>query len=690
MALAHGETQMLAYDVKKLWVVWNLRICVILSLFLQTFLILVGSIRKRYKSNYMHLLIWCAYYLADWIAAYALGQIVQTMGGEIFDPNKNGGIYLFWGQFVLLHLSGPDNIISFSPEDNGFWLKQLFGLLFQVVATIYSFSLLALAENNELWIPTILVFIAGLIKCYERVNALLNSTFDRFGGDTLLMPKPNPGRDYEYASVVHDPISERIILREAAAQLENSNKPPHGATMPISYNNPSDLGELQLLQLAYSFFKEFKVLFSGSFLSPENRESSRSYFLACDNYHKAFRLAEYELCFLHDRIHTKVVVLQNKLGYILRFICFCSVLIANLLFFTVEKQEYAEFDVNLTRALLMGTIFLDIISLIQLVFTEWNIAYMHFRKKLPKRVTQRIPSFVLKRNHWAESVFQCRMLEYCMHTCPTRLVYRLAGFVFGSTGVVDEMRLWFSPSMKVTADLKEFIFSELKEKSFRTPNLGEAIEACKDRGLSPIYADFVLFVKFEWSIIEFHYLESLLLWHIATDLCCECCEDVNNKYKSHCQALSNYMFYQLALQPRVLFQDQGNWAVVFQDTQEEAYSFFKKYSISFHRGACQRLMSVKTKYRAAFLKGPKSKSLLFDACILAKQLRSLGECRWELMAQVWVELMCFAAMNCSPTTHAIQPSKGGELLTFTWLLMYHLGLGTQFSNPSKVRLPSFL
>ncbi|GMN38758.1 hypothetical protein TIFTF001_007988 [Ficus carica] len=45
--------------------------------------------------------------------------------------------------------------------------------------------------------------------------------------------------------------------------------------------------------------------------------------------------------------------------------------------------------------------------------------------------------------------------------------------------------------------------------------------------------------------------------------------------------------------------------------------------------------------------------------------------------------MCFAAIHCPPNMHAQQPSRGGELLTHIWLLMNHLGLGTQFSEEDK-------
>lgn len=48
------------------------------------------------------------------------------------------------------------------------------------------------------------------------------------------------------------------------------------------------------------------------------------------------------------------------------------------------------------------------------------------------------------------------------------------------------------------------------------------------------------------------------------------------------------------------------------------------------------------------------------------------------MSKVWVELLSYAASHCRANTHAQQLSKGGELITFVWLLMAHFGLGEQF------------
>ncbi|KAG2283004.1 hypothetical protein Bca52824_054224 [Brassica carinata] len=82
------------------------------------------------------------------------------------------------------------------------------------------------------------------------------------------------------------------------------------------------------------------------------------------------------------------------------------------------------------------------------------------------------------------------------------------------------------------------------------------------------------------------------------------------------------------------------------------------------------------------VKGDRSKSVLFDASRLAKDLRQLeeryGKDKWEILSKVWVELLCYAACHCDSTAHVEQLSRGGELINFVWLLMAHFGLTDQF------------
>ncbi|GLT80797.1 hypothetical protein SLA2020_522170 [Shorea laevis] len=77
----------------------------------------------------------------------------------------------------------------------------------------------------------------------------------------------------------------------------------------------------------------------------------------------------------------------------------------------------------------------------------------------------------------------------------------------------------------------------------------------------------------------------------------------------------------------------------------------------------------------------KSKSVIAEGCQLALTLRELHDlclwdhnAKWELIADVWMEMLVFAASKCEWREHGIQLRYGGELLTYVALLMTHLGL----------------
>ena len=69
------------------------------------------------------------------------------------------------------------------------------------------------------------------------------------------------------------------------------------------------------------------------------------------------------------------------------------------------------------------------------------------------------------------------------------------------------------------------------------------------------------------------------------------------------------------------------------------------------RKACHLLLSVNTKVTPIRVRGNRSKSLLFDACVLAKVLIELREEKWKIISKMWVELLAYAASHCKGNAH---------------------------------------
>jgi hypothetical protein len=446
--------------------------------------------------------------------------------------------------------------------------------------------------------------------------------------------------------------------------------------------NWKPLKEIQLLEEAYRQFEIFKGLIVGLLLSSKDRELSRDFFLT-RTATEAFRLIEYELNFMYEVLHTKVNVVRCPTGYLLRVFSFFSILAALMVVSIEERFVFGDekFDVRLTYALLVGALGLEAISMLMLIYSDRTLL------ALKRSWRKFIPKIILTRARWSRSVSQYDMISYCLNNDAPKWMDTLVIYL-GAKEILEKMKIWrFSSSGPVSGDLVEFIFDQLRMKSRTANDLRAAMDACSQRGdWALLQTSRAIYFELKWSIVEYQYAESLLLWHLATELCYLQESEIESKAEADsrkiCKLLSDYMFYLIVMKPVLMTPVLGNWQIVLQDTCAEAQRISGRRSIS-KKSVCEEILEVKTKIRPVAVKGNKSKSLLFDACRLAQDLSELKINKWKLMSGVWVELMSYAAINCRPNVHAQQPSRGGELLTFIWLLMNHLGLGTQFYEQER-------
>ncbi|KAJ0247342.1 hypothetical protein HA466_0167680 [Hirschfeldia incana] len=283
--------------------------------------------------------------------------------------------------------------------------------------------------------------------------------------------------------------------------------------------------------------------------------------------------------------------------------------------------------------------------------------------------------------------------------------------IFGLKELVEEIR--FTTSERLTRELWEFIFKQVQHKY----RFSEDIETA--RSISSARGDWTLvetsrkttegghdYRKLLKYVTEKDYDQSILMWHIATELLYQSPEEEEvtkkEEYTSRefSKILSDYMMYLLIMQPTLMSAVSGIAKIRFLDTCKEANEFFERKHVnktrhekdSLVKEACRAILSVKTYVEPMNVKADRSKSVLFDGSMLAKELMKLKngkENMWEVVSKVWVELLCFAATHCDSKEHASQLSKGGELINFVWLLMSHFGLREQFQiirNDGRAKL----
>ncbi|TXG68386.1 hypothetical protein EZV62_003321 [Acer yangbiense] len=209
-------------------------------------------------------------------------------------------------------------------------------------------------------------------------------------------------------------------------------------------------------------------------------------------------------------------------------------------------------------------------------------------------------------------------------------------------------------------DLWHSTILQLVEKSNEIKDDRFNIESCKillaKRGDYVLEKRYGLHDRFSWSTTKVEFDHSLLLWHIATDLCYNSdLDDIHggnvNKLDLKCRNskyLLDYMLYLLVFNPSMLPEGIGE---------------IRSKSCSVKSNGQEQLSNSDTKpeLHISSLKSLKTKSRL------AKQLQSLEnqndwscEQNWEMITEVWVEMLAYAASrtNTFENAHPCPPSYG--------------------------------
>ncbi|KAF8392386.1 hypothetical protein HHK36_022728 [Tetracentron sinense] len=337
--------------VQKLWNKWDLRVMVLLSLFLQIILIFFGQWRKYTAKNWVRIILWFAYLSADWVATVSLGILANSQGesrDHSLDPNEV--LLAFWAPFLLLHLGGPDTITAYSLEDNELWLRHLLGLLVQAEVAFYVF--LRSLNGNRLSFLAIIMFVPGIIKYGERTWVLWSASSEHFQDSMLNPPPPDPNDGKlmeEYSSKKIDTGGDVEI--EIKPEAPNVGPNDHSDTVCRNGIIP----DASILPVAYYFFQKFKCLFADLIVSIDDLKKSRAFFKEI-SWEEAFIVVEMELGFMYNVFHTKSSIVYTRLGCILRSISFSSTISLFVVFLSIEKHGYSKIDIIIAHILLAGAL----------------------------------------------------------------------------------------------------------------------------------------------------------------------------------------------------------------------------------------------------------------------------------------------------------------------------------------------
>ncbi|XP_031272091.1 uncharacterized protein LOC116130496 [Pistacia vera] len=671
-------------EVTKLWNEWEIRVMVLLSLFLQIILVIFGSRRKYTRNIQIFLVVWLAYLTADWVATVALGNLARNqVDHDSMSFQSNNKLQALWAPFLLLHLGGPDTITAYSLEDNELWLRHFLGLVIQVLLAIYV-MIRSWNNNTILRFIAVPIFITGIVKYGERSLVLWFSSAQQLKNS--LRSSHDTGPDFgevmehgEPKVVVSDDGQDKSKQKIDHIESDDEQDKSKQKINHIKSGDGQDRSTQKIdhyLVVADLLFKRFRCLFADLIL--DHYERKESYSLIHEKSAKeAFKLVAIELGFMYDVLYTKASTIYSGFGIFLRCFYFFSHVSVSVIFliivFIMEKHAYSLIDISITCSLLVGAIFLEIYAFIILLFSDWTKLWLCTHNLISNDTPYDLHD---RKKRWSGSVGQYNLFSFCLQDISTKT----AGVqkLIGVKETIEKYQYLTWDDVEI--DLRESIFRQLVEKAKRIEGDLFNIKLCKE--LLAQRGDNVLHIygldALNWSTIEVEFDHSLLLWHIATDLCYY--DDYQKRgfiikevsqLCSTSKCVSDYMLYLLVVCPIML--PKGIGEIRYRETCAEAMKFFKRKrfgTFSEISKACESLLQVKTDDSLEKIKGGRSLSLLFYGCRLANQLQKLEsnlgwseERKWKMISDVWIEMLTYAASHCGWRPHGQQLMNGGELLT---------------------------
>uniref|UniRef100_A0ACD5YCQ1 Uncharacterized protein n=1 Tax=Avena sativa TaxID=4498 RepID=A0ACD5YCQ1_AVESA len=603
------------------WDESQLRVLVLASLGIQYFLMVFGGGRKYSVPSWFRFAIWLSYLGSDALAIYALATLFNRQN-ELYSSHGSRNLEVLWAPFLLMHLGGQIFITAYNIEDNELWRRHTVTALSQVAVALYVFcKSWSLSSDRKLLAVAILIFIPGILKCFAKPWGLKLASFRSLADSLDLAERTTTAnREEELQRYVGE--ARTCVLANDGNMLSESAK----LYVP----------EMLFVDFAYTYSRRLANLKSLCAL-----DDGKAYSSLRDGLSHVF-----DLLYTRKNMHDYDNPDSDNTGRVCGGLCtwFLSLvlpIVAIVLFHISHKKAYRSDDVAVTIVLLYSAIVLEYSSLgIMGVFeSEW-----------PDIVSQRsiLGGFAHNKRHE-----RLTSLAACL----------------GCKDLLDQH--WSMESCHSTKNITKLVQKHLQDgwKDFITDT--ESYREFNDiRGQWTLERE-GCHGQLNWSL-EKPFDESILLWHIATDLCFHHM-GASPVYDQPCREISNYMMHLLIANPEMLMP--GSRRSLFAIAYNELDAILEGYEDTLmEQGKIAK--HVIDKVKSAQDTGTKE-SFIYDPWVLAEGLMDLGiEKMWKVIQGVWLEMMCFSAGRCRGYLHAKALGSGGEYLSYVWLALAYSGMET--------------
>ncbi|QHN93924.1 hypothetical protein HN873_061095 [Arachis hypogaea] len=617
-------------QLQDLWDLWGLEVLMLLSFTMQVILTVFGSRRKDVPGMWIRFTVWFTYLLSASLTKIIIGKLTVIPGSDPDERNICRELKAMFAPLLLVQIGNPDAITAYSIEDNRLGLRQLLALVLQVAVVIWIVvKSWTQSKLSYLYLP---LFVSGLIK-YGEVVWALKSAFSKRSGI--------------------------ITIQEIDQE----------ASMPALFRFlPDDIPNIELILKAYYRFISLKPHRENWLYQPLYESLPR---MSVDEYapEDIFKITDSELGFMYDVLYTKAPIIYTKGGCIFRIVSFFGLVSTFTGFSIIFREAFPHhWKACFIEGMLAGAVLMEIYQIAQLPFTDWAIIQIIKHQSYPFMIPclRILGPQASNRKRWSNTLAQFNLLSFCLHDKPLKCskILKFRGIGLGMKKNKSRTRIPFPQELKV-----------LMVEEMRGIDRERGLKPFNQRGEWSL-GRYGCLNEFKWSVKR-DFDKSITIWHIATDICyySDSHNNVANPKAQMAKLLSNYMMYLLALRPHMLSMTTAK--IIFQHAFDKLKDLLeqKEESIKDEKELCKILrMEWLPQYSISERKSETVVTskwhMLRDAQRLASNLM-LKENKWQIICSVWVEMLCYAAANCSIDYHSEQIRRGGGLITHIWVMLAH-------------------
>ncbi|PUZ64089.1 hypothetical protein GQ55_3G116100 [Panicum hallii var. hallii] len=621
----------------------------------------------------------------------------------------------FWAPFVLVHLGGQDTITAFSKQDNELYWRHLLNLVTQVAVAGYVVGK-ASWPDARLRAAVALVFLSGCFKYAERIGCLYMASPERIRWwSRNVLSRELTGRWYGLLPGVNLPgvkfsKTREETRREAEAVRKTSDLLPSLMSKGSSRRDGQFWDAVSVKNDVISVDAPLNQTHNIT-IAADDLPDMFSKFMSSESRYNAYEHVGAVLGICYRRLYTKSFFREHRYTYSYRQFVLSGIFtwvptpVALALFMAAEKgyqlHASSRADIWVSYLLLVGAVALDVSSAALFIFCY--LTNCNKPECCKKEWSQKIGQYSVIKSAGMSRFIKRWLFSCCDRTQPDQV--SIKKFILDTLLVSGTRKEWNIASTRGQLALRRWTNRPPREHSGdSTRTTLEALEETVRSG--------------------FDFPTSVLIWHIATDICyySDQVKEHNSRreekmkdHKKMSRELSQYVMYlvfkcgvMLTTNSEIVYHNtrgeiEDLWQVdlgekdvvmrLFQGKEKQQQGSKDEIQTEQHEeseekqdtdeiqiecdeespdidsGSYNHMTKLQQSFQAL------KSSVLPRARAVAQELISIKDeaDRWELIAAVWAEMLYYTAARCGGGFHYEHLSTGGEFVTHVLVLMYLLG-----------------